>query len=352
MQCKVTQSVFGVMPDGTQIETFTLQVGILKAKIITYGARLISLEVPDRNGNVADVVLGYDCLAPYLKDSRTYFGAIIGRYANRISHGTFLLNGKCYRLPKNDGNNSLHGGTQGFDAKVWTAHIVPQGVDLTLISRNGDQGYPGTLTTRVRYVLKFNALEIEYFATTDEDTVVNLTNHAYFNLAGEGHGNILNHSLKISADRYTPANAKFVPTGEIASVVGTPFDFRQETEIGTRIEDPDEQLYAAQGYNQNYVLQSDNASGAIPEAARVVDPKSGRILILRTTQPGLQFYSGNFLDATSPGKHNHVYGKYAGFCLEPQHFPDSPNQPGFPNTVLRPMEAFHHITEYAFSSER
>lgn len=352
MQGEVTKSVFGTMPDGTAIYIFTLQEGALKARIMTYGARLVSLEVPDRNGKVADVVLGYDSLTPYTADSKTYFGAIVGRYANRIGHGTFLLDGKRYHLPKNDGDNTLHGGTVGFDKRVWTAHEIPHGVELTLISKNGDQGFPGTLTARVRYTLTPDALKIEYFATTDSDTVVNLTNHSYFNLAGEGQGNILNDVLTIPAERYTPVNAGLIPTGQLAPVADTPFDFRTPTPVGKRIDQDNEQLHFAKGYDENFVLNRRSDGQSLHKAARVLDPQTGRMLVVKTTQPGVQFYSGNFLDGTTPGKNGHIYGKHAALCLETQHFPDSPNHPDFPSTELKPGQTFHSITEYIFSTEK
>jgi aldose 1-epimerase len=350
LQAEVNKSVYGAMPDGTSIYIYTLEEGSLKARIMTYGARLVSLETPDRNGKVADVVLGYDSLTPYTADSKTYFGAIVGRYANRIAHGAFPLDGKRYDLPKNDGDNSLHGGTQGFDKRLWSAHAIPHGVELALISRSGDQGYPGTLTVRVRYTLAPDALKIEYFATTDADTVLNLTNHSYFNLAGEGQGNILNHILTIPAGRYTPVNAALIPTGQLASVAGTPFDFREATAIGKRISQNNEQLHLARGYDENYVFDQDGH--ALHEAARVLEPESGRTLTVRTTQPGVQFYSGNSLNGTIRGKHGHIYDKYSGLCLEAQHFPDSPNQPGFPSTELKPGQTFHSVTEYGFSTQR
>lgn len=351
MQGEVKKSVFGVTPDGTTIDIYTLQQGDITARIMTYGARLVSLDVPDRHGKVADIVLGYDSLAPYLSKN-PYFGAIVGRYANRIGHATFVLDGKRYDLPKNDGDNSLHGGTVGFDKCVWTAHEIPHGVELSLISKNGDQGYPGTLTARVLYTLTGHTLKIEYFATTDADTVVNLTNHSYFNLAGEGHGNVLDQVVTIPADRFTPIDAGLIPTGQLAPVSGTPFDFRKPTAIGKRIDQDNEQLHFAKGYDENYVLQQDGEGHSLHEAARALDPESGRTLVVETTQPGVQFYSGNMLDGTIHGKHGHVYAKHAAFCLETQHFPDSPNKPAFPSTELKPGQTFHQVTEYVFSAEK
>ena len=351
MQGEVNKSVFGAMPDGTAIDIFTLQEGAMKVRVMNYGARVVSLEVPDRNGKVADVVLGFDTLAPYLVKN-PYFGAIVGRYANRIGHAAFVLDRKRYELPKNNGDNSLHGGTVGFDSRVWTAHVIPNGVEFTLVSKAGDQGYPGTLTARVRYTLTAHTLQIEYFATTDADTVLNLSNHSYFNLAGEGRGDVLDQVITIPADRYTPINAGLIPTGQLAPVADTPFDFRKPTAIGKRIGEDNEQLLFGHGYDENFVLnQTGGNSSALHEAARAVDPKSGRTLVVETTQPGVQFYSGNMLDGTVRGKHGYAYTKHDAFCLETQHFPDSPNKPEFPSTELKPGQTFHSITQYRFSTE-
>jgi aldose 1-epimerase len=347
LEAKVTKSVFGEMPDGRKVEIYTLEEGALKARVMTYGARLVSLEVPDRNGKTADVVLGYDSFEPYTKAPLTYFGAVVGRYGNRIAHGTFELDGKRYHLPINDGDNSLHGGKVGFDALLWQGKEIPGGVELTLVSKDGDQGYPGTLTARVRYTLEAHALKIEYFATTDKDTVLNLTNHSYFNLAGEGQGDILGHLVMIPAERYTPVDSGLIPTGELAPVAGTPLDFRKPTPIGARIHDNFEQLRLGKGYDHNFVL---GQTGAMKEAAQVTDPKSGRVLTVETTQPGVQFYSGNFLDGTAHGKHGHVYQQHAALCLETQHYPDSPNHPKFPTSELKPGETYHYVTEFKFST--
>ena len=272
MQGKVTKSVFGTMPDGTKIYIFTLQEGAMQARIITYGARLVSLDVPDRNDKTADVVLGYDSLTPYTTDSKTYFGAIVGRYANRIGRGTFVLDGKRYDLPKNDGDNTLHGGTVGFDKRVWSAHEIPHGVELTLVSKNGTAASRDT-TTRVSYTLRAHALRIEYFATTDADTVLNLTNHSYFNLSGEGQGNILNDVLTIPAESYTPVNAGLIPTGQLAAVAGTPFDFRTPTPVGKRIDENNEQLRFAKGYDMNFVLKPRPRSSVAPRGCPRVGPQ-------------------------------------------------------------------------------
>jgi aldose 1-epimerase len=348
LEAKVSKSVFGSMPDGTKVEIFTLEEGSIKARVMTYGARLVSLEVPDRSGKIADIVLGYESLDGYTADPKSYFGSIVGRYGNRIAHATFTLDGKRYDLPANDGVNTLHGGTKGFDKLVWKGQEIPHGVELTLVSKDGDQGFPGTLTARVRYTLEAHALKIEYFATTDKDTVLNLTNHSYFNLAGEGQGDILNHLMMIPADRYTPVDSGLIPTGELAPVAGTPLDFHKATAIGARIDDPNEQMRLGGGYDHNFVLNG--KMGVLQEAARVVEPTSGRVLTVETTQPGVQFYSGNFLDGTLHGKHGHVYAKHTGFCLETQHFPDSPNHPKFPTSELKPGETYHSVTIFKFST--
>jgi aldose 1-epimerase len=348
LEAKVTKSVFGSMPDGTKIEIYTLEEGALKARVMTYGARLVSLEVPDRSGKTADIVLGYESLDGYTADGKSYFGSIVGRYGNRIAHATFTLDGKRYQLPANDGANTLHGGLIGFDKLVWQGHEIPQGVELTLVSKDGDQGFPGTLTARVRYTLEAHALKIEYFATTDKDTVLNLTNHSYFNLAGEGQGDILNHLVMIPADRYTPVDSGLIPTGELAPVAGTPLDFHKPTAIGARINDSFEQMRLGRGYDHNYVLNGN--IGVLQQAARVEEPTTGRVLTVETTQPGVQFYSGNFLDGTLHGKHGHVYSQHTGFCLETQHFPDSPNHPKFPTSELKPGQTYHYITVFKFST--
>jgi aldose 1-epimerase len=348
LEAKVTKSDFGNMPDGTKVEIYTLEEGAIKARVMTYGARLVSLEVPDRKGKVADIVLGYESLAGYTADPKSYFGSIVGRYGNRIAHATFSLDGKRYQLPANDGVNTLHGGIKGFDKLVWQGHEISHGVELTLVSKDGDQGFPGTLTARVRYTLEAHALKIEYFATTDKDTVLNLTNHSYFNLAGEGQGDILSHLMMIPADRFTPVDSGLIPTGELAPVAGTPLDFHHPTAIGARINDGNEQMKLGGGYDHNYVLNG--KMGVLQQAARVVEPTTGRVLTVETTQPGVQFYSGNFLDGTLHGKQGHVYNKHSGFCLETQHFPDSPNHPKFPTSELKPGQTYHEVTIFGFST--
>jgi aldose 1-epimerase len=344
----VTRQAFGKMPDGTPVEIYTLKDGAIEARIMTYGGIVVSLKTPDRKGRSADVVLGYDTLDGYLGGNKAFFGAIIGRYANRIAHGSFELNGKKYSLPKNDGDNSLHGGTRGFDKVVWKGKQITDGVALTYVSKDGDQGYPGTLTATVRYTLRSHTLRIEYSATSDSDTVVNLTNHSYFNLAGQGKGDILGHQLKINASRLTPVDKTLIPTGQLAPVESTPFDFRQPTAIGQRINADHEQIRYGRGYDHNWVL--DSGGGNLAEAAELYDVGSGRVLRVFTTEPGIQFYSGNFLDGTITGKEGNVYGHRSGLCLETQHFPDSPSHRNFPSTVLKPGQRYHSVTEFRFST--
>ncbi|MDE1154702.1 MAG: galactose mutarotase [Acidobacteriaceae bacterium] len=341
----VKKTSWGKMPDGTPVELYTLDDGVLKVKITNFGAHLVSVEAPDRNGKKADVVLGYKDLAGYLSDDDTYVGAVVGRYGNRIAKGTFSLDGETYHVPLNDHGNALHGGTVGFDRKVWTGKVLPDGVELTLVSPDGDMGFPGALTAHIRYTLHGDRLQLEYSATTTKPTVLNLTSHAYYNLAGEGNGNVLGQKVTINADRYTPVKPDLIPTGELAPVDGTPLDFRKSTAIGERIDVENDQLKIAGGYDHNYVL---NGSG-LREAVEVVDPVSGRKLTIHTTQPGVQFYSGNFLAGAHTGPSGVAYGKHAGFCMETQHFPDSPNQPSFPSTELKSGETLHETTVLEFS---
>ena len=345
--CQVTKEAFGKTEIGTPVDIYELRAGKIEARIMTYGGIVVSLKVPDRQGTAADVVLGFDTLDGYLGGNKPYFGAIIGRYANRIAKGRFSLEGISYQLPTNDGPNTLHGGTRGFDKVVWHAKQIPGGVELWHVSPDGDMGFPGDVTVTVRYTLRGNTLRIEYTATTDKATVVNLTNHAYFNLHGQGAGTIVDHQLKINASRYTPIDAALIPTGQIAAVEGTPFDFRQLTRIGSRIEQKDEQLLRGKGYDHNWVLDS---AGELAEAAELYDPMSGRVLQVWTDQPGVQFYSGNFLDGTTKGKGGTAYARRSGMCLETQHYPDSPNHPDFPATELKPGQTFHSVTEFRFST--
>jgi aldose 1-epimerase len=346
----VTTQPFGKMPDGTPVEVFTLSDGTVEARIISYGGILVSLKAPDRNGNAADVVLGFDDLDGYVANSNggAFFGALVGRYANRIALGTFTLDGKKHSLPINNPPNSLHGGPHGFNNVVWKAKEIADGVELTYLSKNGEAGYPGNLTTTVRYTLASGELKIDYSATTDRDTVVNLTNHSYFNLAGEGKGDILNHQLTLNASRFTPVDATLIPMGELKPVAGTPFDFTKATTVGARIDAEDEQIKLGHGYDHNWVL--DAPGGKLAVAADVFDPSSGRELQVLTTQPGIQFYTSNFLDGSVKGKGGISYGKHAALCLETQHFPDSPNHPDFPTTELKPGQRYHQITVFKLSA--
>jgi len=335
--------------DGKQVDLYTLSNKKLVVKILTYGGIVQSIEAPDRNGKMANIVQGFDGLDGYVTTgNKPYMGAIIGRYANRIAGGSFKLNGKTYNVPKNDGNNALHGGIDGFNKKVWTAKEIKDGIELTYVSKNGEQGFPGTMTTTVRYTLVDSELRIEYSATTDADTVLNLTNHSYFNLKGQGEGDILGHELKINAKHYTPVDKNLIPTGELAPVAGTPFDFLRPTAIGARINADNEQLKLARGYDQNWVLDGDGKKVTV--AAEAYEPTTGRVLEVLTDQPGIQFYTGNFLDGTVTGTAGKVYKQRYAFCLETQHYPDSPNQPKFPTTELKPGEKFHSTTIYRFST--
>ena len=351
-----TKTSWGKTPDGAPVVLYTLtnKDGV-QAAITTYGGAVVSLRMPDRNGKLGDVVLGYDSLEGYVND-KSYFGAIIGRYGNRIGHAEFALDGKTYKLAKNNGENTLHGGTKGFNKAVWTAKELPaedgQALELTYLSKDGEEGFPGNLHVRVIYTLTdSNELKIDYSATTDKTTVVNLTNHSYFNLAGPGSGDILGHILTMGANKFTPVDSGLIPTGELRDVTGTPFDFRKPTAIGARINEDNEQLKLAGGYDHNFVLRRTPAE-PISLAARVVDPQTGRALEVWTDQPGVQFYTGNFLDGSLRGKDGIAYTKRSAFCLETQHFPDSPNQPKFPSTVLKPGERYHTTTIYKFSSEK
>jgi aldose 1-epimerase len=350
------KSSFGKTPDGQDVDLYTLtNKNGVEAAISTYGGVVVSLKVPDRDGKLGDVVLGFDSVDGYVSD-KSYFGAIIGRYGNRIGHGQFSLDGKTYTLAKNNGENTLHGGNKGFNKAVWTAKEIPakdgQALELTYLSKDSEEGFPGNLHVRVVYTLTdSNALRIDYSATTDKDTVVNLTNHSYFNLAGPGSGDILGDVLTIEADKFTPVDAGLIPTGELRDVAGTPFDFRKPTAIGTSINSDDEQIKLGGGYDHNFVLRR-KMGAPISLAARVVDPKTGRVLEVWTTEPGIQFYTGNFLDGSAHGKGGISYAKRSAFCLETQHFPDSPNKPKFPSTELKPGKRYHTTTIYRFSTEK
>jgi aldose 1-epimerase len=347
---KVTSQPFGKMPDGTPVDIYTLSDGAFEARIATYGGVVVSLKAPDRNGKTADVVLGFDDLDGYVANFNTpanaFFGAIIGRYANRIAHGSFTLDGKKYSLPQNDGQNTLHSGTHGFNNVVWKAKPVANGVELTYLSKDGESGFPGNLSATVRYTLVKGDLRIEYSATTDKDTVVNLTNHSYFNLAGQG--DILKNEVTLHASRFTPVDAALIPTGELKPVEGTPFDFRKATAVGARIGADDAQLHLGHGYDHNWVL--DSGGGKLVEAAEVYEPSSGRVLKVMTDQPGIQFYTGNFLNGTIKGKGGKPDELRSALCLETQHFPDSPNHPDFPTTELKPGERYHTVTVYSLST--
>ncbi len=349
----VASDVFGSIPGKGQVERYTLtsEQG-MEVAIMTYGAAIVALRVPDRTGQVDDVVLGFDTLEGYLGDN-PYFGSVVGRYGNRIAGGTFKLDGETYVLARNNGANHLHGGVVGFDKVIWDASPVADdrgpSVQFSYVSQDGEEGYPGTLAVTVTYTLAAgNELIVDYEATTTHATPVNLTQHAYFNLGGEGSGDILDHELSLNASHYTPVDSTLIPNGEVAAVVGTPFDFKtRPARIGARISDEHPQLTIGGGYDHNFVLDSGEDSLAL--AARAYHPASGRTLEVYTTEPGVQLYTGNFLDAL-PGKGSHVYGRHAGFCLETQHFPDSPNQPDFPSTILRPGERYQSRTVFAFGT--
>ncbi len=349
---KLSKERFGATADGARVELFTLSNDRgMEVKITNYGGIITSIKVPDRIGNVSDVVLGHDTLEGYLKRSR-YFGAIIGRHANRIAGGKFSLNGAVHSLTQNNGENHLHGGIRGFDKVVWEAREIngPYGIGLELeyLSKDGEEGYPGNLRARVVYILtENNEIRIEYFSATDKDTVVNLTNHSYFNLAGDG--NVLGHELLLDADQFTPVRKGLIPTGELRSVCDTPMDFTRSSAIGARIDQSYEQLELAGGYDHNFILRR-NGKG-LARAAKIYEPVTGRVLEVLTTQPGMQFYSGNLLDGSIVGKGGRVYGKHAGCCFETQHFPDSPNQPSFPTTLLKRAQRYEHTTVFRFSVE-
>ncbi len=351
----ITKTAFGRTPDGTAVDLYTLRNAKgMEATIMTYGGIVTSLKVPDKNGRFDDVVLGYDTLDGYLKSS-PYFGALIGRYGNRIARGRFSLDGVEYTLAVNNAPNALHGGLKGFDKVVWT--VVEAGVgehgpklELTYLSKDGEEGYPGNLKVKATYTLTDdNALQLKFKATTDQDTVCNLTHHSYFNLAGGG--DVLGHVVQINADRFTPVDSGLIPTGELAPVAGTPFDFRTPTPIGAHINDTNnEQIRFAGGFDHNWVLNQ-KSPGELTLAARVTEPAGGRTLEVWTTSPGVQFYTGNFLDGTITGKGGRVYQFRNAFCLEPQHFPDSPNHPAFPTTELKPGQTYKNTIIYKFSTE-
>ncbi|MGC3996499.1 MAG: aldose epimerase family protein [Anaeromyxobacter sp.] len=343
----------GTLPDGTAVDLYTLEAGGLAAEVSTFGGAVVSLRAPDRDGRLDDVVLGYPTLDGYRTD-RSYLGALIGRYGNRIGQGRFLLDGQVYQLPLNDGGNQLHGGPRGFDKAVWEARPFTTGdvaaLELRLQSPDGDGGFPGRLVVGVTVALGADGtLSFSYEATTDRPTPVNLTHHGYFNLEGEGSGDVLAHVLQLHARHITAVGPGLIPTGALEPVAGSPFDFSQPRRIGDAIDADHPQLQLAGGYDHNWILV--RGAPALAPAARVFAPRSGRVLEVFTTEPGVQFYSGNFLDGSISGKRGRAYGRRTGFCLETQHFPDSPNQPGFPSTILRPGERYATTTVYRFGVE-
>jgi aldose 1-epimerase len=346
----VTKENVGTV-DGQGVDLYTLtNAHGLETKILTYGGIVVSLRVPDRKGAFDDVVLGFDTLDAYVESTK-YFGALIGRYGNRIGKGRFTLNGVEYKLAINNGENSQHGGVKGFDKVVWNAKsrktMHGPALELTYLSRDGEEGYPGNLSVKVIYTLtKYDELKIDYYATTDKDTVINLTNHSYFNLAGEGNGDILDHRLSIGANFFTPIDAGLIPTGEFRNVIGTAFDFMHQATIGSRIDHDDEQLKFGHGYDHNFVLNG--KTGQLQQVATVVEDTTGRMMEVWTTEPGMQFYTGNFLDGTLTGKSGKVYQRRSGFCLETQHYPDAPNKPTFPSTVLKKGRRYRSTTSYRF----
>ena len=349
----ITRNAFGKTRDGQAVDIFTLRNSKgAEVRILNYGGIVVSFTVPDKHGKMGDVVLGYDNLESYLKQS-PYFGCLVGRYGNRIAHGKFTLDGTAYTLATNNYPNAIHGGLKGFDKAVWQAKIVAHGsepsLELHYVSKDGEEGYPGNLDVTAAYTLTDdNGLKLEYTATTDKDTVVNLTQHSYFNLAGRG--DVLNHVVMIDADKFTPVDKTLIPTGELRPVQGTPFDFRKPMAIGARINQDDEQLKFGKGYDHNWVLNK--KPGELKLAARVHEPTTGRVLEVLTTEPGLQFYTGNFLDGKITGKGGWIYQARNAFCMEPQHFPDSPNHPEFPSVVLKPGETYKNTIIYRLSVSR
>ena len=336
-------------PTAPPLTFFTLRDGLIEASVTAFGARLTSVLAPDREDRMGQVVLGHDTLDGFLADTKTYMGAIVGRFGNRIAKGRFSLDGQSFQVPLNDGENALHGGAVGFDRKLWTPTQTDDAVSFTLVSPDGDQGFPGTLTLTVKYTLSEGSLRLEYVASTDKPTVVNVTNHAYFNLTGRSGASILDHELTLPADRFTPVNEKLIPTGELAPVTGTPFDFTSPIRIGERIDTPDTQLQRTGGYDHNWVFGD---KGFMKQTAKLKDPDSGRVLTVSSTEPGMQFYSGNFLDGSVPARDGSGTVAFrSGLCLETQSFPDSPNQSGFPSVTLRPGETLVSTTTFSFSVE-
>ena len=357
MDAAVSRAPFGRLPDGREVELFTMRNAHgIEVRAMTYGAIITSIRTPDRTGQIADITLGFDSLDGYVAGS-PYFGAIVGRYANRIAGGRFTLDGVTYQLARNNGPNNLHGGVRGFDKVLWTAAPFERddvvGVTFSYESPDGEEGFPGAVSVRVAYTLTAtDELIIDFDASTTKATPLNLSQHTYWNLHGDGRGDILDHVLTLDASAFTPVDSTLIPTGNIASVAGTPFDFRRPTAIGSRINESDAQLRFGRGYDHNWVLDRDRRVGgveALVHAARLEDPSSGRVLDVSTTEPGIQFYSGNFLDGTITGKAGQTYRLRTGLCLETQHFPDSPNHPNFPPSVLRPSERYHSSSVFKFS---
>ena len=348
MHSAIEQAPFAQLPDGSQVSVFTLKNSAgMTVRILDFGGIITEIHVPDRDGAFADVALGFDTLEPYRGDS-PYFGALIGRYGNRIAGGRFTLDGQAYTLPVNNGKNHLHGGVPGFDRVLWRSRVEGNELVLDYRSLDGEQGYPGTVDATVRYSLdEDNGISVRFSAVTDRATPVNLTQHSYFNLAGGG--DILGHVLTIDADNIVPIDADLIPTGALGPVAGTPFDFRTPVAIGARIDQADQQLAHGGGYDHCFALNKP-AAGSMSRAARVRDPVSGRVLELFTQEPGVQFYSGNFLGDSVKGK-GRIYGHRSAFCLEPQHFPDSPNRPAYPSTILRPGEEYTTVMAYKFTTE-
>ena len=350
----VKKEAYGTTSEGEAVDLYTLtNANGIEVRAITYGGIIVSLKVPDNNGRLDDIVMGHDTLEGYLTKSQ-YFGALVGRYGNRIAKGKFTLDGVEYKLAVNNGPNHVHGGLKGFDKVVWQAESFENpegaGVALSYTSKDGEEGYPGNLTAKITYTLTAqNELVVDYHATTDKATPLNLTQHTYFNLAGDGSGDILGHDLLLNASHFTPVDKTMIPTGEIRSVAGTPMDFTKPTAIGARIDQEDEQLQFGGGYDHNFVINQEKGEG-LSLVARVYEPTTGRVMEVFSTEPGVQFYSGNFLDGSITGKSGHVYERRTGFCLETQHYPDSPNKPDFPSSILRPGETYESRTIFKFSA--
>lgn len=343
----VTTRSWGISPDGSAAQSFTIANDALELEVLSFGARVTALRAPDRHGNQGDIVLGYSNLEQYLED-KAFLGCTVGRYANRIANGRFILQGQTYQLSVNDPPNTLHGGADGLWHRNWAATILPDGVEFSIQSPADDQGFPGAIAVTARYRLQGRQITMEYEASTDLTTVLNLTNHTYFNLAGEGTATVLDHVLQIHADAFTPTDDTGIPLGSNVPVAGTPFDFTQPHTVGERIHAADLQLQRGRGYDHNFVLRGD--PGSLRPAAVAIDPGSGRRLEVSTTEPGVQFYSGNYLDGSTQGKSGSPYHWRSALCLETQHFPDSPNQPTFPSTVLEPGQVFHSTTAWTLGT--